>query len=140
MIEQVRRLEVLHSGCGVDGYSTFVKVNGSIGPEMDPPRYDKKVRVWCEAGGPVLVRVTWCDDTVTHYVPEQFDMRLGSFEVHTRPDRFPCLITLGGVEPRVRSFEARVEARQGEAPWVHLYLEILPKELEHDEPTLVIKG
>ena len=105
-------IELVHAGGGDDGYPTYVKIDGKTSPDMWPTDNGKrevKITLAAIAGEPFCIYVEWQNKKVTIYRPREFNFTLGDLHIEIHPDRYPCLISLGGYEPRLPQMVAVFE-------------------------------
>lgn len=127
---EVDRAEILHDGDGNDGFRTFLRVDGKLLPECDPPRCERKLTVVIEAHQKVKILAEVRDEPPTlsypyancfyevTYIANDFEMNLGDLYVTTQPDRYPCSTRVNGYEVHARTLT--VVFQEGQAVWVDL--------------------
>ncbi len=130
MILVCDKLEIVHRGAWVDGFSTFVRVDGQILPELNRPMWDKEVVVKYHVDTGLAVEVLAqvrpsYEDIRVSIQFKQFDFVMGDVRVWLDEDNRPHF-SINGYEPKVRSFLVRFV--EGEACWT--YFVILPNEPE----------
>lgn len=114
---RVKELKINHRNTTEDGYGATVTIDGVHPPNFPLPRFERRITIRAWAGSPLLVDVEYTDGSVV-YQPEIFDFQLGNLHILNRTDRFPCQVTIGGLEPKVRS--VRLAFQEGEAVWVEM--------------------
>lgn len=97
--------------------------------------HEKTVTLVCEAGEALYVEVEFAEG-VRRFAPEEFSLVLGDLAVEKHPRRHPCKITLGGVEPNVRSL--RIRFAEGEVVWCDM--RFMPEIVYDCQPSITVGG
>lgn len=116
------KVEIVHIGNYMDGFQTFVRVDGKEFPDIYT-YYEKKVKLVVVAGEKLAVHVLMGNDETVVLFPDEFDFEMGTTcRVTIAEDRFPCKITINGFEPRVKTLE--IEFEEGVCPILNVGLMI----------------
>lgn len=156
-IIKCKTLEVVNHSGGMDGYRTLTTIDGAS-PYVDADGYtylERTITVCSEAAEEPVITVDYLRRKYSDWAADKYDpaqdsfvtatidadhvrVECGAVKIETHPKRCPFQITIGGLEPHVRSVHVRFA--EGELPWVNLVIKPVPLEPVDDEPLPVFQG
>lgn len=136
-------VNIVHKGGSDDGYPTFAMIDGaSPYIEANGNRLlEKTIEFSVSAMESPVVTVTYArrsstgehlGDVVANIRANYVSVHCDALEIRTHPQRSPCQILIGGLEPHVRDIHIRFE--EGEACWVRMVFKPAPLEQGNDTP------
>lgn len=121
-------VNIIHQGNVHDGYGWILRIDGKLSPEIwpdDTTKREKALLLAVDCGFLPIVLVTWRDGSKEVLVPDDLDVTVVDLVVKSRPDRFPCQVSIGGTEPNVKT--VRVLFKTGANVTATATVEFMPK-------------